>query len=154
MSVTFAPGCYDVDDPVDPDWDSIEEEDFDALTGHYPGGWEAEPRFRVATETVERAADVLLVVANRFMRVGQSGTEYDAWQAQTDRDPTPSFAGVSIDHEAAYVWAHTSEWLSHAMAATMKRILWEELAGAGILAVVSEDYNPSRGIAAQRWLAR
>lgn len=157
--MTFAPGCYDANDQLDPDWDGLEDDDFDARypaesTGHYADGWEAEPRFRVATGTVERAANALLVVANRFMCVGQSGTEHDASQPATSDDATPGGAWVTTDDEAAYVWADTNEWLSHAMAVTMKRILVEELTRADISAVVSEDYNPIRGVNAQRWAAR
>ncbi|QIK65044.1 hypothetical protein G7072_00670 [Nocardioides sp. HDW12B] len=149
MSVTFAADCFHAEDPIQPDWEDIE--DPAEATGHYEDGWEAEPRFRVVTDTVERAADALLAVADRFMHVGESGTEYESSHAAVPEDRTPSSATVCVDTEAAYVYANTSEWLSHEMAATMKRILVAELTGAGVSAVISADYNPIRGVDAQRW---
>ena len=139
------------------DWEALSDEEYDArypteATGHSADGWEAEPRFCVRTDTVERAADALLVVAERFMRVGDSGTEYgESEELPWDEDPTPSVVRVSVDDEAAYVSAGTDDWLSHAMADTMKYILVQELTLAGVAAVVSADYNPVRGTAAERW---
>lgn len=131
MAVTFASGCFDTNER----------------------GWEAEPRFRVETDTVELAADALLVVAERFMCVGESGTEFGEdddlpWE---DEDFTPRNSRVSIDAEAAYVSADTEAWLSRQMADTMKLILVQELTAAGVAAVISADYQPIRGIAAERW---
>lgn len=150
MGVTIAPGCFDVNEPDDPEWDSP-----DATTGQHGGGWEAEPRFRVVTDTVERAADALLVVAERFMDVSESGRElsdedYDADDFDDEADRTPSVTHVSVDDEAAYVSADTS-WLSHAMAERMKYILVQELTVAGVTAVIEADYDPIRGIGAHRW---
>jgi hypothetical protein len=53
-----------------------EEPDFGALTAHHADGWGAEPRLRVVTDTTEQAANALLVVAGRFMLVGQSWTSH------------------------------------------------------------------------------
>lgn len=152
MAVTFAEDCFDPEGPVDAeDEDLDDDDDGTGGTGHYEDGWEAEPRFRVVTDTVERAADALLVVAERLMRVGESGTEHDLASPTGEDDRTPSVAHVSIDSDAAYVSADTSEWLSHEMAATMKRILADELDRAGVSAVVEADYDPIRGIRAERW---
>lgn len=150
MGVTIAPGCFDVDEPDDPEWDSPE-----ASTGHHDGGWEAEPRFRVVTDSVERAADALLVAAERFMSVGESGRElsdedYDADDFDDLANRTPSVTHVSVDDEAAYVSA-TISWLSHAMVEKMKYILVQELTVAGVSAVIEADYAPIRGLAAERW---
>jgi hypothetical protein len=149
VTVTFAEDCFNAEDPVDPDWEEVD--DPAEMTGHSEDGWEAEPRFRVETESVERAADALLEVADRFMRVGQSGTEYGPSDAPDPEDFTPSISLVSIDAEAAYVYADTDAWLSHDMAVTMKRILTEELTRAGVSAVIRSDYNPIRGLDGQRW---
>ena len=149
MSVEIAADCFDPDEPVQPDWEDIE--DPAEATGHFEAGWEAEPRFRVVTDTVERAADALLVAATRFMTVGMSGTEYGQSQAPPPDEQTPSIALVTIDDEAAYIYADTSEWLSHEMAATMKAILVEELTRAGVTALVTADYNPIRGSGAAPW---
>lgn len=70
MAVTFAPDCFNTDDAVDPDWGAIPIEEYNSrypaeATGRSASGWEAEPRFRVETDTVERAADALLVAAKR-----------------------------------------------------------------------------------------
>lgn len=156
MPVDFAPDCFNPDAPTDPDWEDVDD-DFDpqTLTGHTAEGWEADPQFRVVTDTVERAADALLVAADRFMRVGLSGTEHDAaGPADPDSDYTPNSSSVSADNEAAYVWADTKGWLSHEMAATMKHILVEELARASVSALVSADYQPVRGTDAERWPRR
>ena len=153
MSVTFTPDCFDATAPVDPDWEEVE--DPSDLTGHLDGGWEAEPAFRVVTRDVSLAADALLVVAERFMMVGESGTEHGAdeeWWDEEDRGP--SNARVAVDDDAAYVSANTSDWLSHEMADTMKLILVQELTRAGVEAVVSADYNPARRIAARPWPER
>ncbi|WP_322921427.1 hypothetical protein [Nocardioides renjunii] len=132
MAVTFGTGCFD-----------------------QGRGWEAEPRFRVATDTVELAADALLVAAERFMMVGESGTEHsedeDFWD---EEDRGPSSTAVSVDEEAAYVAADTDAWLSRRMADTMKSILVQELTRVGVSAVVTADYDPIRGIRARRWPAR
>lgn len=160
MAVTIAPDCFNADDPVDPDWESLDDDEYDArypaeATGHTADGWEAEPNFRVATDSPERAADVLLVVAERFMRVGQSGREYgDSEELPWDEDPTPSLVRVSVDDEAAYVSANTDDSLSHEMADTMKYILIQELTTAGVAAVISADYHPSRGTLAEPWPRR
>lgn len=150
--MTFTSDCFDPDSPTDPDWDDVDD-DFDPadLTGHHRDGWEADPRFRVATDSVERAADALLVVADRFMNVGHSGNEYVASSAADPGDYTPSSSHVSADDEAAYVWADTQGGLTHEMAATMKRILVEELARVEVSALISADYQPVRGTDAQRW---
>lgn len=153
MTVTFAADCFDPTAPVDPDWEDLDD-DFDpqALTGHSQEGWEADPRFRVVTVAVERAADALLVAADRFMNVGISGTEHRAAApADLDDDYTPNSSSVSADSEAAYVWADTKGGLSHEMAATMKRILVEELTRADVSAQIWADYQPTRGTDAQRW---
>ncbi|MGF9754490.1 hypothetical protein AAII07_04760 [Microvirga sp. 0TCS3.31] len=153
MSVTFAPHCFDPTDPVDPDWEEVE--DPSEMTGHKATGWEAEPRFRVETGTVELAADALVVAADRFMRVTTSGRELsgtdETWTSEEDR--TPSITRVSADDAAAYISADTSEWLSHEMADTMKAVLVEELTRAGVTAVISPDYDPIRGIGAASWPA-
>ena len=148
MTVTFAADCYNAEDPIQPDWEDID--DPAQATGHYDGGWEAEPRFRVVTDAVERAADALLTAAERFMNVGESGTEHDPSGEMSD-DRTPDMSMVSIDEEAAYIYADTSEWLSHEMAATMKRILVDELTRADVSAVITADYNPVRGTGAEPW---
>ena len=154
MTVTIAPDCFDPDAPVDPDWEDLDDDvdPTDVMTGHLEGGWEAEPRFRVPTDDPRRTADVLLVVAERFMRVGQSGTEHAA--AAPYDDPGPSIATVAVDAEAAYVAADTSEWLSHEMVATMKRILVEELTAAGVSTEITADYDPVRGLDAEPWPSR
>lgn len=151
----IAPDCFDVDAPVDPDWDELDDEASpEDATGHYDDGWEAEPRFRVVTETVERAAEALLIAAERFMNIGESGTEHgDGDDFDDEEDRTPSSTRVSIDGEAAYISADTSEWLSHAMVEKMKYILIQELTVAGVSALIEADYNPIRGIGADRWPA-
>jgi hypothetical protein len=152
MSVRFAPHCFDRTDPIDPDWEDVE--DPSELTGHQATGWEAEPRFRVETGTVELAADALLIAAERFMRVGESGAETTGDEGTwDDEDRTPSITRVSVDDSAAYISADTSEWLSHEMADTMKLILIQELTRAGVEAVISPDYAPIRGIDARPWPA-
>lgn len=148
MTVSFDDDCFRADAPVQPDWEELD--DPSEATGHFDGGWEAEPRFRVVTDNVERAADALLVAASRFMNVGQSGVEH-AVPSDTPEDRTPSLTTVSVDDEAAYVAANTSEWLSHEMAATLKRILVEELTAVGVSATIGADYNPMRGLAAAPW---
>jgi hypothetical protein len=155
VAVTFTADCFDPNAPTDPDWDDTDD-DFDPsrLTGHHKGGWEADPRFRVVTDTVERAADALLVVADRFMRVGESGTEYPPGSTDPGSDYTPNSSDVSVDNDAAYVWADTKGGLTHEMAATMKRILVEELARVDVSAMISEDYRPVRGSGAQGWPRR
>jgi hypothetical protein len=155
MVVTIAPGCFDPNAPTDPDWEDLDE-DFDpsSLTGHSKDGWEADPQFRVVTESVERAANALMVVAERFMYVGFSGTEYDPAGPIDREDYTPNTSRVHVDNEAAYVSADTKGWLSHEMAGTMKRILVEELTRAGVSATISEDYNPVRWSDAETWPRR
>lgn len=159
MGVEIAPGCFDVDAPVDPDGDELDDAAADAAypegaTGHYEDGWEAEPRFRVVTDTVELAAQALLVAAERFMNVGESGTEHgDGDDFDDEEDRTPSSTHVSVDDDAAYVSANTSEWLSHAMVEKLKYILIQELTVAGVSALIEADYNPIRGIGADRWSA-
>jgi hypothetical protein len=61
---------------------------------------------------------------------------------------------VTVDKEAAYVSADTKGWLSHEMAATMKRILVEELSRAEVSALIAADYEPIRGMAAEPWPRR
>ena len=156
MPVSFAPDCFDPTAPVDPDWEDLDD-DFDpsTLTGHSREGWEADPRFRVDTETVELAADALLVAADRFMRVGFSGTEHGGDDpGDPGEDYTPNSSSVSADDAAAYLWADTKGGLSHEMAETMKRILVEELTRVGVSALISADYNPMRGNDAERWPRR
>lgn len=161
MSVTFAPGCFDPAEAVDePDWDAMDDEEYDArfpveATGAGEGGWEATPQFRVATHTVELAADALLIAAERFMRVGDSGSEHAESEEDWDEDDRgPSITRVTIDEEAAYISADTDDWLSHRMAETMKFILVQELTMAGVSAVISADYNPARGVHARPWPTR
>lgn len=155
MVVTIAPGCFDPNSPTDPDWEDLDD-DFDpsSLTGHSTDGWEADPQFRVVTASVERAADALLVVADRFMLVGLSGREYDPAAPVDHDDAAPNITRVHVDDEAAYVSADTKGWLSHEMAETMKRILVEELMRAGVSATISEDYNPVRWSHAESWPRR
>lgn len=108
MAVTFAPGCFDPEAASDePDWDAMDDEEYEA---RYPaeasddgeGGWEATPPFRVATDTVARAADALLVAAERFMRVGDSGSEHpESEEYWDDHDRGPSITPVSVDDGAA-----------------------------------------------------
>ena len=152
MTVTIAEGCFDPNTSVD-DLGFGDDDEFEpsGMTGHYQGGWEAEPAFRIATGTVERAADALLIAADRFMRVGVSGTEYAVGSAIDPEDYTPDICLVTVDRDAAYIRADTSEWLSHEMAATMKRILVEEMTRDEIRGVVSSDYNPIRGVHGERW---
>ena len=133
VTVTIAPGCFDTEDvQEEPDWDAMDDEEYDArfpaeASDHHDGGWEATPQFRVATDTVELAADALLVAAERFMQVGESGTEHTEPQEDWDEDDRgPSITRVTIDDEAAYISADTDDWLSHRMADTMKFILVQE----------------------------
>lgn len=155
MPVTIDPDCFDPSPPYDPDPGGFVEDDFDpsVLTGHYKSGWEADPQFRVVTDTVERAADALLVAAERFMNVGYSGTEHDDLTTPRgdDDEYTPNSAFVRVDSDAAYLTADTKGWLSHEMAATMKRILVEELTRAEVTALITADYNPIRGYNAESW---
>jgi hypothetical protein len=155
MVVTIAQGCSDPNSPTDPDWeDTADDFDPSSLTGHSKYGWEADPQYRVATESVERAADALLIVADRFMCVGSSGTEQDPAGPVDHEDHTPNISRVHIDNEAAYVSADTKGWLSHEMAETMKQIVVEELTRSGIAATISEDYNPVRWSNAEAWPRR